>query len=446
MDKLWAGRTVGTTADLVDEINSSIAVDRRLYRRDIAGSKAHAMMLARQGIIPREEAEAIIEGLTGICDDIASGALPIDPTAEDIHMFVETVLTKRIGDTGKKLHTARSRNDQVALDTKMYCIEETESISYLLCELMKVLCSKAEDNIDVIMPGYTHMQHAQPVSFAQHLMAYAMMFERDMGRLDDCRKRMLERSPIGACALAGTTFNIDRQYEAELLGFTGIAMNSMDAVSDRDHFVELISALSIIMMHTSRLSEEIIMWTTSEFGFIQLPDEYTTGSSIMPQKKNPDVAELCRGKTGRVFGDKEPLFDSVETVKLCIEAFIEMIDVMEVNAENMFESAKKGYVNATDLADYLVVKGLPFRDAYNISGRIVSYCLTKDVILEELPIEEYKKFSDLIEEDVHKRLDLRTCVERRNSAGGTSPASVRAQIEYIRKVVSEKDYVIYPEE
>lgn len=468
MDKLWAGRTVGTTADLVDEINSSIAVDRRLYRRDIAGSKAHAMMLARQGIIPREEAEAIIEGLTGICDDIASGALTIDPTAEDIHMFVETVLTKRIGDTGKKLHTARSRNDQVALDTKMYCIEETESISYLLCELMKVLCSKAEDNIDVIMPGYTHMQHAQPVSFAQHLMAYAMMFERDMGRLDDCRKRMLERSPIGACALAGTTFNIDRQYEAELLGFTGIAMNSMDAVSDRDHFVELISALSIIMMHTSRLSEEIIMWTTSEFGFIQLPDEYTTGSSIMPQKKNPDVAELCRGKTGRVFGnlmslltvlkglplaynkdiqeDKEPLFDSVETVKLCIEAFIEMIDVMEVNAENMFESAKKGYVNATDLADYLVVKGLPFRDAYNISGRIVSYCLTKDVILEELPIEEYKKFSDLIEEDVHKRLDLRTCVERRNSAGGTSPASVRAQIEYIRKVVSEKDYVIYPEE
>ena len=459
MDKLWAGRTVGTTADLLDEINSSIAVDRRLYRRDIAGSKAHAMMMAKQGIIPRSEAEQIIEGLTGISDDIESGKLQIAPTAEDIHMFVEKVLTDRIGDVGKKLHTARSRNDQVALDTKMYCIEETESINFLLCELMKVLCNKAEANIDVIMPGYTHMQHAQPVSFAQHLMAYAMMFERDKARLEDCKKRMLERSPIGACALAGTTFNIDREYEANLLGFNGIAMNSMDAVSDRDHFVELMSALSIIMMHTSRLSEEIIMWTTSEFGFVQLPDEYTTGSSIMPQKKNPDVAELCRGKTGRVFGnlmsiltvlkglplaynkdiqeDKEPLFDSVETVKLCIEAFIEMVDVMQVNAENMFESAKKGYVNATDLADYLVVKGMPFRDAYNISGKVVSYCLAKDVILEELPLEEYKQFSDLIESDVHQRLQLKTCVERRNSAGGTSPASVRTQIDYIRKVIGE---------
>ncbi len=459
MDKLWAGRTVGTTADLVDEINSSIAVDRRLYKRDIAGSKAHAMMMAKQGIIPENEAAQIIEGLDGIAADIESGELPIDPTAEDIHMFVETVLTRRIGDVGKKLHTARSRNDQVALDTKMYCIEETDSIAYLLCELMKVLCDKAEANIDVIMPGYTHMQHAQPVSFAQHLMAYAMMFERDKSRLEDCKKRMLERSPIGACALAGTTFDIDREYEAGLLGFTGIAMNSMDAVSDRDHFVELMSALSIIMMHTSRLSEEIIMWTTSEFGFIQLPDEYTTGSSIMPQKKNPDVAELCRGKTGRVFGnlmsiltvlkglplaynkdiqeDKEPLFDSVETVKLCIEAFIEMVDVMQVNAENMFESAKKGYVNATDLADYLVVKGMPFRDAYNISGKVVSYCLAKDVILEDLPLEEYKQFSDLIESDVHQRLQLKTCVERRNSAGGTSPASVRTQIDYIRKVIGE---------
>ncbi len=459
MDKLWAGRTVGTTADLVDEINSSIAVDRRLYKRDIAGSKAHAMMMAKQGIIPENEAAQIIEGLDGIAADIESGKLPIDPTAEDIHMFVETVLTRRIGDVGKKLHTARSRNDQVALDTKMYCIEETDSIAYLLCELMKVLCDKAEANVDVIMPGYTHMQHAQPVSFAQHLMAYAMMFERDKSRLEDCKKRMLERSPIGACALAGTTFDIDREYEAGLLGFTGIAMNSMDAVSDRDHFVELMSALSIIMMHTSRLSEEIIMWTTSEFGFIQLPDEYTTGSSIMPQKKNPDVAELCRGKTGRVFGnlmsiltvlkglplaynkdiqeDKEPLFDSVETVKLCIEAFIEMVDVMQVNAENMFESAKKGYVNATDLADYLVVKGMPFRDAYNISGKVVSYCLAKDVILEELPLEEYKQFSDLIESDVHQRLQLKTCVERRNSAGGTSPASVRTQIDYIRKVIGE---------
>ena len=458
MDKLWAGRTAGTTANLVDEINSSIAVDRRLYKRDIAGSIAHARMLAKQQIIAADEAEAIIESLSGIEADITSGALEIDPTAEDIHMFVEQVLTDRIGDAGKMLHTARSRNDQVALDTKLYCIEESENIDNLLSELMNVLANKAEKNLEVIMPGYTHLQHAQPVSFAQHLMAYAMMFERDRSRLCDCRKRMLERSPIGACALAGTTFDIDREYEASLLGFTGISMNSMDAVSDRDHFVELISALSIIMMHTSRLSEEIVMWASSEFSFIQLPDEYTTGSSIMPQKKNPDVAELCRGKTGRVYGnlmslltvlkglplaynkdiqeDKEPLFDSVETVKLCIEAFIEMVDVMEVNCKGMYESAKKGYVNATDLADYLVVKGMPFRDAYNVSGKIVSYCLGRGCALEDLPLEEYRQFSSLISEDVHQRLSLHTCVERRDSAGGTSPASVRKQIEYIRSKLS----------
>ena len=460
MDKLWAGRTAGTTANLVDEINSSIAVDRRLYKRDIAGSIAHAKMLAKQQIIAADEAESIIKGLEGIEADITSGALAIDPSAEDIHMFVEQVLTDRIGDAGKMLHTARSRNDQVALDTKLYCIEETENIDDLLDELMKVLSSKAEQNLEVIMPGYTHLQQAQPVSFAQHLMAYAMMFERDKSRLDDCRKRMLERSPIGACALAGTTFDIDRDYEASLLGFTGISMNSMDAVSDRDHFVELMSALAIIMMHTSRLSEEIVMWASSEFGFVQLPDEYTTGSSIMPQKKNPDVAELCRGKTGRVYGnlmsiltvlkglplaynkdiqeDKEPLFDSVETVKLCIEAFIEMVGVMEVNEANMYESAKQGYVNATDLADYLVVKGMPFRDAYNVSGKVVSYCIGRGCALEELPLEEFKQFSPLIEADVHQRLSLHTCVERRNSAGGTSCASVRQQIEYIRNVIGNQ--------
>ncbi len=457
MDKLWAGRTIGTTADLVDEINSSIAVDRRLYKRDIAGSIAHAKMLGKQGIITQEEADAIIEGLTGICEDITSGALAIDPTAEDIHMFVEQVLTQRIGDTGKKLHTARSRNDQVALDTKMYCIEEIDSIDQLLSDLMNVLCDKAEQNLEVIMPGYTHMQHAQPVSFGQHLMAYAMMCERDKTRLADCKKRM-DRSPIGACALAGTTFDIDRQYEAELLGFSDIAGNSMDAVSDRDHFLELMSDIAIIMMHISRLSEEIITWATTEFGFIKLPDEYTTGSSIMPQKKNPDVAELCRGKTGRVYGnlmallttlkgiplaynkdmqeDKEPLFDSVETVKLCIEAFVEMVDVMIVDEESMYESAKKGYLNATDVADYLVTKGMPFRDAYNVSGKIVSYCLGRGCALEELPMEEYKQFSDKFEDDVYHRLALKTCVERRNSAGGTSPASVRAQIEFIRKAAA----------
>jgi argininosuccinate lyase len=346
----------------------------------------------------------------------------------------------------------------VALDTKLYCIEEIDSIDELLCSLMNVLCNKAEQNLEVIMPGYTHMQHAQPVSFAQHLMAYAMMCARDKSRLEDCKKRM-DKSPIGACALAGTTFDIDRQYEAELLGFSDIAMNSMDAVSDRDHFLELMSDIAIIMMHISRLSEEIITWATTEFGFIKLPDEYTTGSSIMPQKKNPDVAELCRGKTGRVYGnlmsllttlkgiplaynkdmqeDKEPLFDSVETVKLCIEAFIEMVDVMIVDEESMYESAKKGYLNATDVADYLVTKGMPFRDAYNVSGKIVSYCLGRGCALEELPMEEYKQFSDMFEDDVYHRLALKTCVERRNSVGGTSPASVRAQIEYIRKIAAQ---------
>ena len=457
MNKLWAGRTSGNTASLVDEINSSIGVDMRLYKQDITGSIAHAKMMAKQNIIEESEAYAIIEGLKGIRDDLDSGALQIDTSAEDIHMFVEQVLTDRIGDVGKMLHTARSRNDQVALDTKMYCAEAAGDIDKMLAKLMEVLANKAEQNTHVILPGYTHLQHAQPVSFGQHLMAYAMMFERDRERLEDCKKRILSACPIGACALAGTTFDIDREYEAELLGFTGVAMNSMDAVSDRDHFVELISALSIIMMHVSRLSEEIITWASSEFSFVKLPDEYTTGSSIMPQKKNPDVAELCRGKTGRVYGnlmsllttlkglplaynkdiqeDKMPLFDSVETADLCIEAFIEIVDVMQVDEESMYESAKVGYINATDLADYLVVKGMPFRDAYNVSGKIVSYCIGREVPLEELPLEEFKQFSNLIEADVHERLSLKTCMEKRNSQGGTSPEQVMKQIEYIRSKI-----------
>lgn len=457
MNKLWAGRTSGNTASLVDEINSSIGVDMRLYKQDITGSIAHAKMMAKQNIIEESEAYAIIEGLKGIRDDLDSGALQIDTSAEDIHMFVEQVLTDRIGDVGKMLHTARSRNDQVALDTKMYCAEAAGDIDKMLAKLMEVLANKAEQNTHVILPGYTHLQHAQPVSFGQHLMAYAMMFERDRERLADCKKRILSACPIGACALAGTTFDIDREYEAELLGFTGVAMNSMDAVSDRDHFVELISALSIIMMHVSRLSEEIITWASSEFSFVKLPDEYTTGSSIMPQKKNPDVAELCRGKTGRVYGnlmsllttlkglplaynkdiqeDKMPLFDSVETADLCIEAFIEIVDVMQVDEESMYESAKVGYINATDLADYLVVKGMPFRDAYNVSGKIVSYCIGREVPLEELPLEEFKQFSNLIEADVHERLSLKTCMEKRNSQGGTSPEQVMKQIEYIRSKI-----------
>ncbi|MBR2674518.1 MAG: argininosuccinate lyase [Mogibacterium sp.] len=457
MNKLWAGRTAGKTASLVDEINSSIGVDMRLYKQDIAGSIAHAKMMAKQGIIEQASANAIIEGLISIEQDISSGALEIDLTAEDIHMFVEQELTNRIGDTGKMLHTARSRNDQVALDTKIYCAEEIANIDALLVQLMRVLADKAESSAEIIMPGYTHLQHAQPVSFGQHMLAYAMMFERDRERLADCKKRILARSPIGACALAGTTFDIDRDFEAELLGFSGIAMNSMDAVSDRDHFIEFISAMAVIMMHISRLSEEIITWASSEFGFIKLPDEYTTGSSIMPQKKNPDVAELCRGKTGRVYGnlisllttlkglplaynkdiqeDKLPLFDSAETVSICLEAFIEIVEVMQVNEQNMYESAKVGYINATDLADYLVVKGMPFRDAYNISGKIVSYCIGRGVALEDLPIEEYRQFSDLIDSDVHNRLSLKTCMEKRNSQGGTSPEQVMKQIEYIRAIL-----------
>ena len=459
MNKLWAGRTAGKTASLVDEINSSIGVDMRLYKQDIEGSIAHAMMMVKQNIISQADGEAIIEGLKGIEQDISSGALEIDLSAEDIHMFVELELTNRIGDTGKMLHTARSRNDQVALDTKKYCAEAVDDIDAMLVQLMKVLSDKAEATSGIIMPGYTHMQHAQPVSFGQHLMAYAMMFERDRERLEDCKKRILARSPIGACALAGTTFDIDREYEANLLGFSGIAMNSMDAVSDRDHFVELLSAMAIIMMHVSRLSEEIITWATSEFGFVRLPDEYTTGSSIMPQKKNPDVAELCRGKTGRVYGnlisllttlkglplaynkdiqeDKMPLFDSVETVMLCIEAFIEIVDVMQVDEESMYESAKLGYINATDLADYLVVKGMPFRDAYNISGKVVSYCIGRGCALEDLPLEEFKQFSNLIGPDVHERLSLKTCMEKRNSPGGTSPEQVSKQIEYIRSKLDQ---------
>ena len=422
-------------------------------------SAAIIVSASSSGIIPEDETETIIEALEQLLDEIESGQTEIDPTAEDIHMYVEQMLTDRIGVLGKKIHTARSRNDQVALDTKLYIKDEIDQIDHLLYELCNVLCDKAEQNLDVIMPGYTHMQHAQPVLLAHHLMAYAMMFERDMSRLEDCKKRT-DLSPIGACALAGTTFDINREYEAQLLGFSGITMNSMDTVSDRDHFVEMVSDLSIIMMHTSRLSEELIMWTTTEFGFVQLPDESTTGSSIMPQKKNPDVAELCRGKTGRVYGnlmglltmlkgtplsynkdlqeDKEPLFDSVETVKLSLEAFIEMVDVMHVNKERMYESAKEGYVNATDLADYLVGNGLAFRDAYNVSGRAVSLALARECRLEELSIEDFKSLSELIDEDVYKRLDLATCVERRLSVGGTSSESVKGQIEYIRNKLAER--------
>lgn len=453
MAKMWAGRTAGSTNSSADELNSSIGVDCRMYRQDIEGSKAHALMLGKQGIIGEADAEAIIAGLNGILRDLESGELAIDPTAEDIHMFVEQLLTERIGDTGKKLHTARSRNDQVALDTRLYLIDEAATVIGQLKELMNSITDKAEANIDAVMPGYTHLQHAQPILFSHQIMAYAMMFSRDVDRIEDCLKRM-KVSPIGSCALAGTTYDTDRYFEAEQLGLAEIALNSIDGVSDRDFCIEFLSDLAIVMMHLSRFSEEIILWNSQEFGFIELSDGYTTGSSIMPQKKNPDMAELCRGKTGRVYGDlmallttlkglplaynkdmqedKELVFDALDTVKLCLTVFTEMLDEMQVKKEAMFAAAQKGFMNATDLADYMVKKGLPFRDAYKISGQLVAECISAECILETLPLEEYRKYSELIEEDVYKYIDLRTCVETRTSAGGTSLASVQKQLEYIR--------------
>ncbi len=456
MAKMWAGRTSGKTDSLADSFNSSISFDKRLYKQDITGSISHAAMLAKQGIITCDEADSIINALNGILQDIESGALAIDPKAEDIHMFVEQILTQRIGETGKKLHTARSRNDQVALDLRLYLRDYSDELTALLKDLIGALIGKAEDNLDVIMPGYTHLQHAQPVLFSHHLLAYAMMLERDVQRIADCRRR-INISPIGCCALAGTTFDTDRLFEAQKLGFDSVCLNSLDGVSDRDFCVELLSALSLIMTHLSRLSEELILWSSQEFGFIELSDDFTTGSSIMPQKKNPDMAELCRGKTGRVYGDlmallttlkglplaynkdmqedKESVFDACDTVKICLQVFAPMIRSMKVNADNMVESAKKGFMNATDLADYLVLKGMAFRDAYKVSGTVVAYCIQSGHILEDLPLDEYRKFSSLIDEDVYKAIDLKNCVQKRSSEGGTSIESVKKQIAFLREVL-----------
>ena len=454
MAKLWAGRTAGVTDRVADDFNSSIHFDSRMFREDILGSKAHAAMLGVCGIITGEEADALIEGLSGILEDLESGKLAIDMSAEDIHMFVEQELTARLGDVGKKLHTARSRNDQVALDLRMYLRGEIDRIAELLRRLVAAVTEKAEAHADLIMPGYTHLQRAQPILFGHHLMAYAMMLLRDLDRLADCRARM-NYSPIGCCALAGTTYPTDRHFEARSLGFDGICQNSLDGVSDRDFAVELLSALSILMMHLSRFSEEIILWCSWEFKFIELSDAYTTGSSIMPQKKNPDMAELVRGKTGRVYGDlmalltalkglplaynkdmqedKESVFDAVDTVKMCLEVFVGMIATMTPNAENMLTAAKKGFINATDLADYLVKKGLPFRSAYKISGSIVAHCIEKNTVLEELPLAVYREFHTLFDEDLYDAISLRTCVEKRVSEGGTSLSSVKAQIAYVKE-------------
>ena len=456
MAKMWAGRTDGNIDKIADDFNSSIRFDCRMYRQDITGSMAHAAMLASKGIISDTDADTLIGGLEGILNDLDSGTLEFDMSCEDIHMFVEQVLTQRLGDVGKKLHTARSRNDQVALDIRMYLRHEIDEISALVKDLVAAVVSKAEEYKTAIMPGYTHLQRAQPITFGHHLMAYAMMLLRDVDRLADCRKRM-NQSPIGCCALAGTTYDTDRHFEAAKLGFDGICMNSLDGVSDRDFCVELMSAISILMMHLSRFSEEIILWSSWEFKFVELSDAYTTGSSIMPQKKNPDMAELVRGKTGRVYGDlmgllttlkglplaynkdmqedKEGIFDACDTVKMCLQVFAPMVATMTALTDNMKRAAQKGFINATDLADYLVKKGMPFRSAYKISGSLVAQCIRENTVLEELPLDAYKAYSDLFDEDLYKTIDLVTCVETRISEGGPAAASVEKQITYVKEAL-----------
>ena len=459
MAKMWAGRTDGQTDRLADDFNSSIGFDCRMYRQDITGSMAHAAMLGATGILPKADADTLIDGLQTILDDLGSGKLQFDPACEDIHMFVEQVLTERLGDVGKKLHTARSRNDQVALDLRMYLREQCDAISAQVKTLIEALVDRAAEYKSAIMPGYTHLQRAQPITFGHHLMAYAMMLLRDRSRLADCRKRM-NRSPIGCCALAGTTYPTDRAMEAAQLGFDGICMNSLDGVSDRDFCAEFLSALSILMMHLSRLSEELILWTSWEFGFVELSDAYTTGSSIMPQKKNSDMAELIRGKTGRVYGDlvglltmlkglpmaynkdmqedKEGVFDACDTVSMCLPVMTGMIETMTAKPEAMKKAAQRGFINATDLADYLVRKGLPFRSAYKISGAIVGDCVKSGAVLEELPLETYQQYSGLFDSDVYEAIDLTACVEKRTSAGG--PAKVQEQIDYVTACLAKGDF------
>jgi len=450
---MWSGRSSGIIDSLADDFNSSIHFDSRMFEQDIKGSLAHASMLAMQGIIEKSDLDAISAGLEAILADIKSGELMIDMAAEDIHMFVESELTKRIGDTGKKLHTARSRNDQVALDIRLYLRDKCDEIVPLVKELVAAVTDKAEENKSVIMPGYTHLQRAQPIIFGHQLMAYSMMLLRDIGRIEDAKKRM-NFSPLGSCALAGTTYNTNREYVAEKLGFDGITQNSIDGVSDRDFCLELMSDFSILMMHLSRFSEEVILWSSWEFKFIELDDAYTTGSSIMPQKKNPDMAELVRGKTGRVYGDlmsllttlkglplaynkdmqedKEAIFDAVDTVIMCLKVFTPMIETMSVRADNMYRAAQNGFINATDLADYLVKHGMPFRSAYKIVGQIVARCIEENCVLDDLPLEKYREHSELFESDLYEEISLETCVEKRISAGGTSQGSVEAQIAYVR--------------
>ena len=459
MEKLWAGRTAGAVSAVADDFNSSIHFDKKMYRQDIQGSLEHALMLTASGILTAEEHKQISEGLSSILDDLDSGALSFDESAEDIHMFIEAELTRRIGDAGKRLHTARSRNDQVALDLRLYMRDEAMKISALIRDLIEVIVRKAEENTDVIMPGYTHLQRAQPITFAHHLLAYAMMFLRDSSRLYDAILRM-NYSPLGSCALAGTTYATNRYMVAERLNFDGITENSIDGVSDRDYCVELEAAFALIMMHLSRFSEEIILWSSWEFKFVELDDAYTTGSSIMPQKKNPDMAELVRGKTGRVYGDlmatltmlkglplaynkdmqedKEAIFDATETVIKCLEVFVPMIDTMKPLKENMYKAAKGGFINATDLADYLTKRGLPFRSAYKIVGGIVSDCIKRGITLDEMPLSDYKGYSEVFEEDLYTEISLETCVAKRISAGSTGYDSVKHQIAFVKEQIGLK--------
>ena len=459
MDKMWAGRFSKALDKEADDFNSSLHFDCKMFKQDIQGSIAHAQMLAKQGIITKNDCEEIIDGLSTILDDIIAGKLTFDSDAEDIHMFIESELTARKGDVGKRLHTARSRNDQVAVDIRLFLRDEAEKVNDLLYTLIEAIVNKAEENQDAILPGYTHLQRAQPITFAHHLLAYAQMFMRDCGRLSDAVKRM-NYSPLGSCALSGTTYDTDREFEAEKLGFYGIMQNSIDGVSDRDFCVELMSAFSVIMMHLSRFSEEVILWSSWEFKFVELDDSYTTGSSIMPQKKNPDMAELVRGKTGRVYGDlfalltslkglplaynkdmqedKEAIFDSIETVEKCLSIFAPMIATMTVLKDNMYSAAQKGFINATDLADYLVKKGMPFRTAYKIVGQTVAECIEKNKVLETLTLDEYKAHSELFEEDLFTEISLETCIKKRISAGSTGYESVKKQIENVTEFINGK--------
>ena len=454
--KLWEGRFHKELAAKANDFNSSISFDCRMYKEDIAGSVAHAVMLGECGIIGAKDATTITDGLKGILADIESGKLKFDTEAEDIHSFIEAELTKRIGDAGKKLHTARSRNDQVALDLRMYCMNAIGEIQSLLKNLLNGICGKAEKHTATIMPGYTHLQRAQPVSFAHTLLAYAQMFTRDLSRLDDCSART-SVLPLGAGALAGTTYPINRRRTAELLGFKAVSANSMDSVSDRDFAVELIYCISMIMMHLSRFCEDVILWCSQEFAFLELSDEYSTGSSIMPQKKNPDIAELVRGKTGRIYGDlialltvmkglplaynkdmqedKPALFDAIDTVCVCLSVFTEMLVTAKVKEKNMLAAMSSGFLNATDCADYLTKKGLPFRDAYRITGGLVALCTEKNCNLEQLPLKDYKALSALFAEDIYEAIKPLNCLNGRNVYGGPSADAVKQQLADLKKLL-----------